>query len=184
MNIATKLSREQFLAIKEEDITYELKEGIPIAKMSPKRFHSRLAVAICVLLETWNQGRGEVGIEWAITLKRNQQDWIPVPDLLYISYERLPKERFADEACPFPPELVIEIISPGQSFGYLTEKATDYLKAGVSRVWIVDSQEKSITVFYPDSPPQTKRQQDYLTDNLLPELNITVQQVFQEAGLL
>ncbi|WP_277878045.1 Uma2 family endonuclease [Leptolyngbya sp. FACHB-261] len=44
----------------------------------------------------------------------------------------------ADEACPIAPELVIEIISPGQTFGEMTQKATDYLSAGVLRVWIVD----------------------------------------------
>ncbi len=100
------------------------------------------------------------------------------PDLI------LPPERFEDEACPFPPELVIEIISPGQSFSDLSEKATDYLKASVSRVWIVDSQAKSITIFYPDVLPPTKRGQDSLTDEVLPELAITVEEVFQPAGLI
>lgn len=75
-----------------------------------------------------------------------------VPDLLYISYEKLPLERFEDEACPFPPELAIEIISPGQSFGDLSQKAVDYLQAGIARVWIVDSQSKTITVFYCRQP--------------------------------
>ena len=184
MGTATKLSLEQFLALPEGDITYELIEGKTIPKMSPKRFHSRLTGTFYTILTEWNKENGEVGIEWAITLKRNGEDWVPVPDLLYISYERLPLERFEDEACPFPPELVIEIISPGQSFGYLSEKATDYLQAGVARVWVVDSQAKSITVFYPDAPPQTKRGENKLTDKLLPELEITVQQVFQQAGLL
>jgi len=80
-----------------------------------------------------------------------------IPDLLYISYNRLPLERFEDEACPVPPELAIEIISPEQTFGEMSEKAIDYLNAGVSRVWVVDSKAKTITIFYPDAPPQTKR---------------------------
>lgn len=178
----TKLSLEEFLAFPEGDITYELIEGEAIPKMSPKRFHSRLAISLCILLENWSKNRGEVGMEWAITLKKNGIDWCPVPDLLYISHKKLPPERFENEACPFPPELVIEIISPGQSFGDLSEKATDYLKAGVDRVWLVDSQAKSITIFYPDAPPKTKRGQDSLTDKVLPELNITVEQVFRQAG--
>lgn len=184
MITATKLTLEEFLALPEGNITYELIEGEKIAKMSPKRYHSRLAVTLCILLENWSKNRGEVGIEWAITLKRNDKDWVPVPDLLYISYDRLPLERFEDEACPFPPELAIEIISPGQSFGDLSEKVTDYLKAGVSRVWVVDSQAKSLTIFYPDNPPKTKRGNDKLTDEILPDLEITVAQVFKQAGLI
>ena len=179
-----RLTLEEFLKLPEGDITYELVDGEAIPKMSPKRFHSRLAVTFCLLLENWSKNKGEVGLEWAVTLKRNGENWVPVPDLLYISYDKLPRERFEDEACPFPPELVIEIISPGQSFGDLSEKATDYLKAGVARVWIVDSQAKSITIFYPSAPPQTKRGKDSLKDNVLPELEITVEQVFTQAGLL
>jgi Uma2 family endonuclease len=88
-----------------------------------------------------------------------------------------------DEACPIPPELVIEIISPGQTFGQLAEKATDYLEAGVSRVWVVDPQARSITVFYPDAPPRTYTKTALLTDSLLEELQLTPQQVFGEAKL-
>ena len=179
-----KLTVEEFLALPKKDTTYELIEGEIHPKMSPKRFHSRLTGTLYTLLTNWNQGRGEIGLEWAVTLKRHGENWVPVPDLLYISFDKLPPERFEDEACPFPPELVIEIISPGQSFGDLSEKATDYLKAGVLRVWIVDSQAKSVTIFYPDSPPQTQRGQDSLTDDILPEFTLTVEQIFQRAGLL
>jgi Uma2 family endonuclease len=88
-----------------------------------------------------------------------------------------------DEPCPTAPELVIEIISPGQSFGDLTEKAIDYLNAGVSRVWVVDPQAKSITIFYPDAPPQTQKGTATLTDSLLEGLQLTPQQIFGQAGL-
>lgn len=40
---------------------------------------------------------------------------MPTPDILYISYERLPANWDENEACPVPPDLVIEIISP---FGF------------------------------------------------------------------
>jgi len=72
------------------DITYELVDGEAIPKMSPKFFHSRLTLALSSILDRWNQGRGEVGIEWAIILSKNDRDWCPVPDLLYISLVLLP----------------------------------------------------------------------------------------------
>ncbi|MGD1701935.1 Uma2 family endonuclease [Dapis sp. BLCC M229] len=184
MIVETQLNLEQFLALPEGDITYELIEGKVQSKMSPKRFHYRLKGTLYLLLTNWSKSKGEVEIEWGVTLQINGKDWVSLPDLLYISYEKLPVERFEDELCPFPPELTIEIISPGQSFGDLSEKATDYLNAGVLRVWIVDSQAKSITIFYPDAPPQTKRGQESLKDEVLPELEITVEQVFQQAGLI
>ncbi len=179
-----KLTLQEYLAIPQDDNYCELVDGQAIPKMSPKRFHSRVTVALCLLFNEWIEDRGEIGIEWAVILKRKGQDWVPIPDLLYISYDRLSLERFEDEACPIAPELVIEIISPGQSFGDLSEKATDYLQAGVDRVWLIDSHSKSVTIFYPDAPPQTKREDDSLQDELLPGLELTVQQIFQQAGLI
>ncbi|WP_017717451.1 Uma2 family endonuclease [Kamptonema formosum] len=181
--VKDKLTLQEFLALPEGDITCELVDGEAVPKMSPKRFHSRLTGALYTLLKQWCQNRGEVGIEWAITLTRNGRDWVPVPDLLYISYTRLPLDRLLDEACPVPPELAIEIISPEQPFGEMSEKATDYLNAGVSRVWVVDPRAKSVTIFYPDAPPQTKRGDLALTDSLFEGLQLTPQQVFQQAGI-
>ncbi len=181
-----KLTLQEFLALPDGDITYELIDGKAVPKMSPKRFHSRVTAALFLLLFDWNQtleNQGEVGIEWAITLKRKEKDWCPVPDLLYISHERLKDVPFADEACPIPPELVIEIISPQQSFSNLSEKAVDYLNAGVNRIWLIDSQVKKVTIFYPDTPPQTKSNNDNLADEILPNLILTPAQIFEKAGL-
>ncbi len=97
------------LTAPEGDITYELVDGEAIPKMSPKFFHSRLTLALSSILDRWNQGRGEVGIEWAIILSKNDRDWCPVPDLLYISLERLGDITLTDEACPVPPELLRSI---------------------------------------------------------------------------
>jgi Uma2 family endonuclease len=181
------LTLSEFLELHHEDVTYELIEGEAVPKMSPKRFHSRITLALSFLLEEWNQTQeslGEVGIEWAITLKRKGKDWCPVPDLLYISHERLQSVPFEDTACTVPPELVIEIISLEQSFSNLNEKAVDYLDAGVNRVWIIDSKVKKVTIFYPDSPPQTKNNDDSLADTILLNLTLTPQEIFRQAGLL
>ncbi len=185
MTISTqKLTLEEFLNLPEEDCNLELIEGEAIPKITPTLNHSRLTLALCILLENWVKNRGELGLKWSVILKRNNQDWVPVPDLLYISYDRLPKDELKDTACPKPPELVIEIISPGQTFGTLSQKAMDYLKAGVSRVWLVDSFAKNITIFYPDKSLEIKEGKDSLQDEILPELDLTVEQIFEEADLV
>jgi Uma2 family endonuclease len=184
-----RLSLEEFLALPEGDVTYEFINGEAVPKykdveMSPKFFHSSMSGALYLLLSAWTQDKGRVVIEWAIKLIRNQQDWMPIPDLSYISYNRLSRDWLLDEACPVPPELVIEVISPGQTFGEMTEKAADYLKAGVSRVWVVDTKARTITVFVVDSLPLTYRDIQPITDDLLPELDITPYTIFQRAGLI
>lgn len=177
-----RLTLEEFLALREGDTGYEFINGEAVAKVSPKRFHSKTQKTLLRLLEDWGEARGEIGIEWSVTLQRQGQDWVPIPDLLFISSQRLP-DFIGDTPCPVPPELVIEIISPDQTFGEMAEKATDYLNADVMRVWVVDPRAKSITVFYPDAPPRTYTGETLLIDPLLEELKLTAQQVFQQAGL-
>ncbi|BAZ54216.1 hypothetical protein NIES4103_69010 (plasmid) [Nostoc sp. NIES-4103] len=181
--VNSQLTLKEFLALSEGDITYELVDGKAKPKMAPKRFHSRLTLTLSQFLTLWAKNRGEVGIEWAITLKRKGRDWVPVPDLLYVSYSRLRSDVIEDEPCPIPPDLAIEIISPDQTFGEMSAKATDYLNAGVMRVWVVDAKAKTVTIFYPDAPPQTKTGEDSLDDSLFEGLQITPDQIFQQAGI-
>jgi Uma2 family endonuclease len=180
----TKLTLDEFLSSPLANENYEYFDGKLTQKMSPKYSHSRVTGQLFILLENWNQGKGEVGIEWCVRLKRDEKDWCPIPDLLYISWAKLGDIELEDDACPLPPELVIEIISPDQSFSDLSEKAEDYLKAGINRVWLIDTQVKKITVFYPDSPPKTKQGEDSLADDLLPGLKLTPQKIFQKAKLI
>jgi Uma2 family endonuclease len=180
----TKLTLEEFLALPEGDVNYEFVEGQAVPKVSPKFFHSTLQLALGSLLRAWCKGKGRVGSEWAILLKRKGEDWAPVPDLTYISYERLPKSWKRNEACPAVPELVIEIISPDQTMKEFEDKAKDYFAAGVSRVWVVDPEGISIRVFFPDGSSQVYTNTMPILDSILPGLELTTRQIFEEAELI
>jgi Uma2 family endonuclease len=173
-----QLTLAEFLALPEGETGYELVDGKAISKVLPKWYHSKTQGKLLLLLDDWCGERGEVGVEWAVTLQRNQLDWVPIPDLLYVSFNRLDSNLNEDAPCPVAPELAVEIISPDQTFGYMAQKAADYLSAGVLRVWVVDPREQSITVFYPDASPQTYTGERLLTDPVLPDLQLTAQQVF------
>ncbi|MDZ8136707.1 MAG: Uma2 family endonuclease [Nostoc sp. DedQUE04] len=180
-----QLTLQEFLNLPpgEGDVTYELVDGQASPKIQAKFFHAKLTRVILNLIEQSCEGKGEVCPEWAVALTRRGRDWMPIPDILYISYERLPANWDENEACPVPPDLVIEIISPGQTFGQMAAKAKDYLDAKVLRVWILDSKARSITVFYPDAAPQTYMGEELLTDSLFEGLQFTVEQVFQKAKI-
>ena len=158
----------------------ELVNGEITPKGSPKYKHASVQGRFYRFIDDWcvREQRGRVCPEWAVVLKRNSVDWVPVPDLTYVSCDRLSADWEEDEPCPVLPELVIEIISPGQSFGEMTSKATDYLLAGVDRVWVVDNQAQSVTVFGNSKFPQTFWINDTISDVLLPELAIALTDIF------
>ncbi|MBD0390604.1 MAG: Uma2 family endonuclease, partial [Nostoc sp. C3-bin3] len=95
----------------------------------------------------------------------------------------LPLDWDQEGACSVPPDMVIEIISPGQTFRQMAAKAKDYLDAKVLRVWVVDSKARSITVFYPDAAPQTYMGEELFKDSLFEGLEFTVEQVFEKAKI-
>jgi Uma2 family endonuclease len=176
-NITTKkLTKAEFWALADAaDITYELIDGIALPKMSPKYFHARSARRILNILEAWAKNRGRAEMEWAFDLS---EDCTPVPDLIYISFDRLPESWNENAACPVPPELAIEIISPGQTFGQMTQKASNYLTGGVLQVWVVDPAAKSVTVFYPDRAPITYVGDSEIEADLFPELSVALDRIF------
>ncbi|KJH71874.1 Uma2 family endonuclease [Aliterella atlantica] len=184
VKIEDKLTLQEFLALPAEDVYYEFVDGYAVPKEPPKFFHSTLQSALLLLLHTWCKGKGRVVPEWAIIIKRQGEDWVPIPDLTYISYARLPANWKCNEACPIAPELVVEIISPGQTERQFTDKAKDYFEAGVFRVWIVNPESTSIKVFFADGSSQLYTGELPITDALLPGLELTVQGFFLEAGLI
>ncbi|MEO8890988.1 MAG: Uma2 family endonuclease [Coleofasciculaceae cyanobacterium] len=184
VGIGTKLTLEEFLALPDGDLYYEFVDGQAVPKVSPKFFHSSLQGALYRLIGTWCRGRGRIVLEWAILLKRKGKDWASVPDLTYISYERLPKSWRRNEACPAIPELAIEIISPDQSMKEFEEKAKDYLVAGVPRVWVIDPELILIRSFFPDGSSQVYTDRMAIADELLPGLDLTTRLIFEEAQLI
>ncbi|MEG4029538.1 MULTISPECIES: Uma2 family endonuclease [unclassified Microcoleus] len=184
VDIGTKLTLAEFLALPDGDIYCEFVDGEAVPKVSPKIFHSSLQGALCCLIRVWCKGRGRVLPEWAILLKRQDKDWVPVPDLTYISYARLAKSWRQNEACPAIPELVIEIISPGQTMQEFEDKAKDYLAAGVPRVWVIDPEAILIRSFLTDGSSQVYTDNTLIVDELLPGLELTTRLIFEEAELI
>lgn len=66
----------------------------------------------------------------------------------------------------------------------MAEKATDYIAAGVIRVWMIDPTAQTITVFESDALLVTYRGDRAIADSHFPGLNLTPQHLFQQAGLL
>ena len=174
--LTKKLTKDEFWAIADTaNVTCELIDGAVVTKVSPKYFHAKSTLNLVRILDRWSDGKGRLGIEWAIDLT---DDFTPVPDLLYVSFDRLPITWQENLACPVAPELTIEIISPGQSFGQMIQKASIYLDNHVLRVWVIDPSAQSLTVFCADRAPITYTGDRVISDPLFPELSIVTSQLF------
>lgn len=111
--------------------------------------------------------------------KENEIFTVVQPDLCVI-YD---PEKIADgKKCIGAPDLVIEILSPGNSKKEMDYKFDLYQEAGVQEYWLVYPEEKSINIFvlkddeYIGLKPISEGQ--ILTSSLFPELQADVDKIF------
>jgi Uma2 family endonuclease len=73
---------------------------------------------------------------------------VRIPDVAFISWERLPHRRMPTEPIPdVVPDLAVEVLSAANTPGEMARKRQDYFAAGVRRVWQVDPNARAVEVF-------------------------------------
>jgi Uma2 family endonuclease len=72
---------------------------------------------------------------------------IVVPDVAFVSWDRLPERTRPKGYIPVPPDLAVEVISPRDEPGKIAQKRELYRRAGVTLVWWVDPERRVVAVY-------------------------------------
>ncbi len=77
------------------------------------------------------------------------------------------------------PRLAVEILSPNDRASQVMRKITDYLRARVSLVWVLDPESETLTVYRPDQAPRVIQKDEEVTgEDVLPGLACKVADFF------
>lgn len=91
---------------------------------------------------------------------RFKMDLVRLPDLSFVSWDRVEHpeelENPAGACLELAPDLVVEVLSPGNTPREMAIKLREYAKAGVKLVWYVDPERKEVDV-YPKGNPRRKK---------------------------
>jgi Uma2 family endonuclease len=160
--------------------------------MSPHgRRHSWLVknLQLPLMKFVYDRNLGDVLAEASFVLEGDPRErWVSgsrVPDLAFIQRERIETHNAEhpdmDDPWWLSPDLVIEVISPTDTYTDLSQKVADYLKAGVRLVWMIDPKQRSIRVHSPEQPTgRTLIERDSLTDSpVLEGWSLPVSEVFK-----
>jgi Uma2 family endonuclease len=82
-------------------------------------------------------GLGEVFLAETGFLLRRDPDRVRAPDFAFIRAERLPADGLPAGYVPIAPDLVVEVVSPGDAATEVREKVDDWLGFGCRAVWVV-----------------------------------------------
>ena len=86
------------------------------------------------LIFSHEQDPGEPAVEFAVQTSKG----VKVPDVVWISKERLEALPDDVEASPFAPEICVEVISNANTDAEMQEKRHLYFEHGAREVWLCD----------------------------------------------
>lgn len=145
---ASVTTAEQLAQLPDDECRYELVEG-RLRRMSPVGgVHGMLVLRLGAAIAAWVTERdlGVVMTETGFVLGRHP-DTVRAPDLAFVCASRIPRAGVPADYWPGAPDLVAEVLSPGDRRIEMRAKVQDYLRSGVRLVWVIDPAARVCTVY-------------------------------------
>ena len=108
---------------------------------------------------------------------------VRIPDVSFISWDRLPDRRIPREALwDLAPNLAVEVISKGNTAEEMERKLHDYFAAGVQLVWYVYPATRQVHVFgsLAEGPVELSEPETLEGGDLLPGFSMPLARLFAE----
>jgi Uma2 family endonuclease len=152
-----------------------------LVMMSPAGFeHGRIALTIGRLLGNFvsQHALGVVlSAETGFQIARDP-DTIRAPDVAFVRSERVPSTGMFG-FFQGPPDLAVEVLSPGDRASEVTAKVHDWLDAGCRLVWVVDPQSRTVTAYRSRREIAVFTVADTLAaSDVLPDFSIAAGEIF------
>ncbi len=181
--IATRHLTIADLALFELNIDdYEILDGELWERKAVGRLHGRVGFDLGLRVGNYvlAQDLGELYTSDTAFIITSEPLSVLRPDVAFVRAARLPSEDSGSGFYAVVPDLVIEILSPGNRQAEITAKIERYLSAGVSLVWLVDPIARTITVYSPGRDLLTIGENDELDGGeILPGFRLMVREIFR-----
>jgi Uma2 family endonuclease len=143
---------------------------------------SWLAVTLAALLSQFVSSRNLGIVTGADGMYRISRGLVRIPDVAFVSWDRIPGGKFPSQPIPdLVPDLVAEIISPGNTRKEMEEKRHEYFTRGVRLVWLIRPKARVVDVY--TSPQRfTRRTASMALDGgeVLPGFSIAIGDLFRK----
>lgn len=164
-----------------EGLLCELIDGVLVEK--PVGFEeSTLASILVEFLNAWVRKRNLGLVASPDGMVEIQVDLVRIPDVSYISWDRLPGRRRPRKAVPrVVPNLVAEILSKSNTRAEMKRKRIECFDAGVELFWEIDPKKRVVRVYSEADTFVTLTEEDVLKGGeVLPGFELPLSEFFGE----
>ena len=176
------MTAEELMQLPDDDLRHELINGELITMPLPKLPHGRIATRLGVQLVQFvvENDLGEVyigDVDFQVTWN---PDTVLSPDISFVSKERVEQAGDAEGYGQGPPDLVVEVYSPGYRPGKISKRISRWFSVGTKQVWVVALKQGTVAVYRSESDVTTFSGSDYLeAPDLFPGFRISLERIFK-----
>jgi Uma2 family endonuclease len=176
------ITAEQFAQRPDPGYPEELVRGRIVPMPMPKPRHGQICGRAYYLLYAHidPQNLGHLLSNDSGVITERGPDTVRGADISFYSYSRVPKGPLPDRYLDIPPDLVVEVLSPGDRWPKVLAKVAEYLDAGTTVVLVLDDERRLAHVYRADSAPRLLAAADELSiPDVLGEFHVTVGRFFE-----
>ena len=172
------MTAEELGNLADESLRHELIKGELLTMPLPKYEHMRVATNLTMILGQHVKANqlGDVYVEGGFKLE-SDPDTVLGPDVSFVAKDRivLSPEGYHSG----PPDLAIEVISPGDRKVRIERKLSLWLQSGARSVWHVNPQRRTVEVISSTGERQILHETDELVDDTVPGFRVAVSEIFE-----
>jgi Uma2 family endonuclease len=172
------MTAEELGNIDDEPNRHELIKG-ELLTMPPSKFeHGRIAANLTFILSQHVRANrlGKVLTEGGYKIE-SDPDTVLGPDVSFVAADRLAlsPEGYHDG----PPDLAVEVISPGDRRGRIERKLGLWLETGARSIWHVNPRRRTVEIISSTGGRRTLHENDELVDDTIPGFRVKVSEIFE-----
>ena len=174
-----RMTLAEFLKLPEVKPALELRQGAVGQKVAPSGPHVAIQLwfgyQIDMFAEPLELARAFAEIRVILGTETY------VPDIAVYRWDRIPEDEHGELPTHFrtPPDLIVEVMSPGQTLRAQLDKCREYLGHGVRVTMLVEPARRMVYILRPDHEVGPLREGDSIdVTDVLPGFEVTVSGLF------
>lgn len=163
---------------RKEKRLYELVDGVLVEK-AMGYLESFLTADLIITLGNFIHERHLGVLAGADGPLRLVPGLVRIPDISFVSWDRLPGRLLPKEAIPdLVPDLAVEVLSESNTKSEMKRKVREYLGAGCRMIWLIDPRQRMVVVITPDGSQTLSESETLAGGDVLPGFDLSVSALF------